>query len=371
MKWRKESPRKKILAILSIISAVAIWGVATSIVKDTVQIIPPYSFLFLRYLLSGIITIPLFFYLIAKVKFDQKRIIKIVIASTLGYVLAISLYFIALTQTTSVNANLISSLTPLLLTVLAFLILRERIKGHQIEGLLIAFIGTFIIIIEPLLFRNASSELSRLAFLGNIILFLGVIADAFYNIYIKKYILTDRVITPFRLIIIGYVVALAVFTPLALVEQYSIYSAKIDDPVSKKSCKIADYDANIYSNEVGCDTYGCYYQPDKEYFCANDFPKTTFTKFVQNNLSDYLSPGTLSSILFMSYVSGILAYILFAMGLRELNASKASILYYLQPVFGVPFAMLYLSEHISSMFIVGAILILSGVIWAEKHQIKK
>ena len=73
----------------------------------------------------------------------------------------------------------------------------------------------------------------------------------------------------------------------------------------------------------------------------------------------------------MSFVSGILAYILFAVGLRELNASKVSILYYLQPVFGVPFAMLYLSENITFMFIVGAILILSGVVWAEKHQIKK
>ena len=371
MKWRKESPHKKILAILSIIGAVAIWGIATSIVKDTIQTIPPYTFLFLRFLLAGIITIPIFIYIITKVKFDQKRIIKIVIASTLGYVLALSLYFIALTQTTAVDASLISSLTPLLITFLAFLILRERIKGHQIEGLLIAFIGTFIIIIEPLLFRNTSSELSRLAFLGNIIFLLGMIADAFYNIYIKKYILGDRVITPFRLIIMGYVVALAIFTPLALVEQYSIYSAKIEDPVSEKPCKIADYDSNIYSNEVGCDTYGCYYQPDKEYFCATNFSKPTFTKFVKNNLSDYLSLGTINSILFMSFVSGILAYILFAVGLRELNASKVSILYYLQPVFGVPFAMLYLSENITFMFIVGAILILSGVVWAEKHQIKK
>lgn len=357
----------------ALVAAVAIWGIATSVIKDVVGYVPPYTFLFIRFLMAGVITIPAFIYYLIYVKIDRKRVFKIAVASTLGYVITLALIFLGLESIQATDASLISSLTPLLITVLAFAILHEKIKGHQLEGLLIAFLGTLLIIFSPLILQASDSpEGSKVVFVGNLIFFLGVLADAFYNIYVKKFIAPDKVITPTRLVLMGYIIALILFFPLMLIEQYSMYKIAIGNPVTGKVCTIAEYDADVYRDDLECDSNGCFNPANKEvYICATKVIKPQFSTYIKNNFSDYTNLGLLMKIGFMAYISGILAYILFAYGLKTIDASKASVFYYLQPLFGIPFAMMFLNEKINIMFIIGAAIILGGVVWAEKNQFKK
>ncbi len=68
---------------------------------------------------------------------------------------------------------------------------------------------------------------------------------------------------------------------------------------------------------------------------------------------------------YMALLSGNLAYFLWVRGQQSIEVSEAALFYYLQPIFAVPLAVLWLGEHITPHFIVGAILIATGVALAE------
>jgi len=74
------------------------------------------------------------------------------------------------------------------------------------------------------------------------------------------------------------------------------------------------------------------------------------------------------SILYMAVLSGNLAYYLWVRGQKTIEISEASLFAYLQPIFSTPLAILWLGEKITPVFIIGAILITTGVIIAETKK---
>lgn len=78
-----------------------------------------------------------------------------------------------------------------------------------------------------------------------------------------------------------------------------------------------------------------------------------------------LPQPALPGILYMSLVSSIIAYMLHGYGLKFIEASEASLFYYLQPVFAAPFALFWLGEKITPAFVIGAAVIAAGVILTE------
>ncbi len=61
----------------------------------------------------------------------------------------------------------------------------------------------------------------------------------------------------------------------------------------------------------------------------------------------------------------VLAYVLWYRGLRVLTASQTAVYIYLVPVFGILFAWLFLDETITPFFLLGAAVILVGVVWTN------
>lgn len=77
-----------------------------------------------------------------------------------------------------------------------------------------------------------------------------------------------------------------------------------------------------------------------------------------------LTPA-LPGIIFMALFSSVLAYFFYVFGLSKIEASEATVFTYLQPVFSIPIAILFLNEKISPFFILGAVLIVLGVFICE------
>lgn len=73
----------------------------------------------------------------------------------------------------------------------------------------------------------------------------------------------------------------------------------------------------------------------------------------------------LPGILFMSIFSSIVAYFAYIYGLTKIEASEATIFTYLQPIFAVPIAVIFLKETLSLAFIFGSALIILGVFICE------
>lgn len=68
---------------------------------------------------------------------------------------------------------------------------------------------------------------------------------------------------------------------------------------------------------------------------------------------------------YMALLSGSLAYFLYVRGQRTIEVSEAALFNYLQPVFMIPLAILWLGESLSASFIVGAGIITVGLLIAQ------
>jgi drug/metabolite transporter (DMT)-like permease len=61
------------------------------------------------------------------------------------------------------------------------------------------------------------------------------------------------------------------------------------------------------------------------------------------------------------------AYLAYFYSLRSIQASQAAVFHYLQPVLGTVLGVVFLQEVMTGRFLLGAALILTGVILAERH----
>lgn len=82
----------------------------------------------------------------------------------------------------------------------------------------------------------------------------------------------------------------------------------------------------------------------------------------------YINPQALPAILYMSILGSCIAYLTYNIGFALIEASEATLFTYLQPVFSVPLAVIFLHEKINPLILVGAVLIISGVILTEYRK---
>lgn len=366
---------ERIPAYLALLLTVAIWGVSTVVIKATVATVPPLTFLMLRFWLAAIITVPAAILIFRNTKIGFPRLKHIFNASLLGYVLAIALIFTGLELTTATEGALLTSFSPLLVGALGFLILNELVTRREIEGTLIAFLGTMIIIFAPLLSPDFVPQQARTTFIGNVLFFLGLLAEGLYVIYTKKHLSKDRIVTPFIQTMVGFVIAAIIFTPLGFYEQISLYRKRNIEPV-KSACTINDFDRAANNAGMKCDNRGCYETNIRSpldtrvlrYKCFIEEARPTFRSFISENFKKYTAPPAIYGIAYMAILSGIIAYISYQYALQKIEASEASVFYYLQPLFAIPVAVIFLQESLSLVFFVGALIIAAGVYLAEKRD---
>ncbi len=360
---------KSSVPYISLTIAIAIWGIATPVIKYTVGYVPPLTFLMIRFLLAAIILLPFTIHTLKTTKINLFRYKHLIIMAVLGNVVTLSLIFIALSKTTAIEGAVITSLMPLMATLMAAIFLHEAIKRHEIEGLLIALVGTLVIIFEPLVTETSITNPEELSFIGNLIFLSAVLFDAGATIYLKKWISNDKLITPFKYIAITYSITAIIMIPLGLAEQYKLYLETTDINAEIRFCKVSDYDLGNYLQNAKCDETGCYKTtPQREYFCLNQKPKVAYVSYLAENLKNYSSMPSLMGILYMALISGIVAYTLYAIGLKYLSASETTIFYYMQPLFGIPISIMFLHEQVGLLFLVGAGLIIFGIIKAERKD---
>lgn len=119
-----------------------LWGWTFVIVKNGVSNYNPFSFIFIRFLLSLIFLFPLIFYL--KIKITKEIFIK-------GLILGIFLFFaylfqtIGLKYTTPSNSAFITSISIIITPFFNFLITKNRIKLQTYIAITITLIGLYFL----------------------------------------------------------------------------------------------------------------------------------------------------------------------------------------------------------------------------------
>lgn len=211
--------------------------------------------------------------------------------------------FFGLDETTSISGTVISAAGPIMLALLGGYFFHEHVTRTEKIGMMIAFIGTAISIVEPI-FASGDNLTSTLK--GNVIITFSLLVDI-TSILLGKYLLSKKV-SPAFLTSLAFVIGFVTILPVAL------YYHSLD--VILSTIRNASWGAHL-------------------------------------------------GVWFMALISGTLAYYLHNRGLKSIEVGDASIFTYLSPIWAAPLALFWLGEKITGPFLFGAALIFIGVGIAE------
>jgi len=197
-------------AYLLLLGTAIIWGVASPIVKYTIQYIPPLQMLTYRFAISSVIAVILF-------PSYRRHLPKTISAwgwtILYGFIVStvtLSLFFVGIKYSSSLVAGMSSVLQPILAGVAGVFVLKEHITKREKTGIGIALFGSLIITLEPLL--KDGHFLGTL--LGNLMLLGSRIFDTISSI-MAKFILRTKV-SPLALTQISFIIGFISMLPIVL-----------------------------------------------------------------------------------------------------------------------------------------------------------
>jgi drug/metabolite transporter (DMT)-like permease len=299
------------LALIYILGANALWGIAPAIIKLGLNNIYPFTFLFVRFLLSSIIILPFFYFELKRNPISLKQIPTPFFIGIVCYTISLSLVFLGIQKTTALDSSIIGAVEPIVVCLMGAVFLSEKISKTSYFGIALSLLGTLLIVLEPLwnqILRNPQNHTSE-RIIGNLLLCLYLITNGIYIVWSRKYFGGKDAVSPLSKVAIGIFSATITFFPLSALE-------------------IAIIPTSVYA--------------------ANS--------------------SAIFPIFYMAVFSGFVAYLLHEKALKIMPASETVIFTYLQPVFAIPACFLLLKEIPSTAFAFGAFVILIGVFLAEHKK---
>jgi len=291
-------------AYLYLIATAALWGAAGPIIKYTLEGIDPIPFLTYRFVIAGLFSVVFFLVKIAKGKKFRQLRAHLPLALLYGFLavpVTLGILFFALDNSTVLDLTLIGVAGPLLVTLGGTLFFRDHITHRERIGIGIVLAGVFFNSIVPIFSLG-----SEVRFTGNLLLILYLISDCGSVLVAKKAVRLK--IKSSNLTNLAFIVGAIILVPIALI------------------------------------TNG-----------ANETLSAIFSLPFKYHLG----------VWYMALLSGNLAYYFYVRGQRTIEVSEASLFNYIQPLFMIPLAVLWLKESLSKTFIIGAIIITIGLVIAE------
>ena len=172
---------KRNLALIAAFLATSIYGINHTIAKEVMPIyIGSSGFIMLR--LLGATSIFWFISLFApKEKIERRDFLKIIFASILGMCTNMLAFFRGLELSTPINSGVIITLSPVLVLILSYFFLKEKITIKKILGILIGFSGAVFLILNS---SKTGINAPNIP-LGNSFFLLNASAYAGYLIIVK------------------------------------------------------------------------------------------------------------------------------------------------------------------------------------------
>lgn len=145
--------------------------------------ITPLWITFLRWLLSGIVLVPL-----ANIieKPDWREVMEcwpaLVVASLSGLGVYNVLLYTALSYTSAINATLINTFSPGLMAIVSMVVLKEKLSKLQILGIIISFLGVLVVLSRGSLAILMQAQFNK----GDLLMFAALSSWILYTIAVKK-----------------------------------------------------------------------------------------------------------------------------------------------------------------------------------------
>lgn len=181
-------------AILAVFGSQLIWGIAGPLVKIVLNNAPPMGLMYFRFLLTTLILFLIFEFnhtrLMPRITPRDKK--KIFLAGFLGVFVNITCYFLGQKLTTVIDAWVITSSGTLFVIAYSFIFQHERLAKKVYLGAAIAFVGTIIIIGNPIL-NVGSGSLT-----GNILMLVSALSG------VSAFMITKTLVEKFHPLVLTY-----------------------------------------------------------------------------------------------------------------------------------------------------------------------
>ncbi len=285
--------------IVTIISAVA--GV---VIKFTLGGISTLPFLTYRFAISAAVAVVASF---AYKGFPRKTstLIELIVFSFLTSTVALGLLFLGLEKTTVLDMSIITAIGPLVIALAGVIYLKEHVTNREKIGMAIAFLGTMIVLVEPIIRLHDG----KLETQGNLLILIYVFVTALSAVLGKR-----------------------------------LLRKKVDPMVMTNAIFIVGFLTII---------------PVSFYFYGFGNLK---------NIVTGLSLPYHAGVVFMALISGNLAYFLGNRAQKTIEIGEAALFSYLIPIFTAPLAIIFLKEKVTPIFAIGSAIVLVGVAIAEYRK---
>lgn len=283
--------RKTIISWTLLIACNLIWALQFTCIKLTQDQVGPYFTVWGPMLLATIFLIPFVWKDLKKGKKVFKDLLVFGPLALLGAFPAQVLMTWGTQYSLASNAAILTLALPVITALFAFLMLREKMNKIRWVSFVIAIIGVMLCSTGDIKQMNFGSKYA----LGNILIFLAIVGNSYYNVGIKK--IADRY-TAMEMVFYTYVVLIILLTPLVL-----------------------------------------YYEPD------------VFARIPSFTQQTWIGMSLLT--LFHNFLS----MILFFKALKVLDAIQVALSNYLITFIGLPVAAIWLGETLNAPAIVGGILV--------------
>lgn len=287
--------------VVALLASAVLWGIGGPIIKFTLNFVTPSVFLVIRFLIASLL---LYFFVPWKKHnylkhLGKKGFTKLFLLGFLGSSVNLGLYFLAQSQTSSIEGTVIYSMGPIFVFLGGIIFLKEPVTKKELIGFVVTLLGFIIIIINPILGKSAADVDKHL--IGNFIMLLSAISWGSYAVLTKYFFINDKkenITSPVFLTFITSFAGAVTLLPFAI---YEIFNAKID------------------------------------YIMA--------------------MPG----ILYMAIFSSVIAFFFYSFGIKKIEVSHVSFFEYLVPAITLPLAIIFLGEKFSYWYLVGFVLLALGL----------
>lgn len=286
------TPRVK--AYLMLLVVAVIWGVASPVIKYTLEGFSAPVFLTYRFGISTILAIIIFTITGLHLPKDKNTVFLIFLYGFLNSVVSLGFLFFGMENTTVLEAGLITLASPLLISTAGVYFLHEHVTKREKIGMGIAILGTALTIVGPIHFS------------GNLMVFGYVISTLVTTLLVKKLLKKD--VSPIVLTNTSFMIGFVCFLAYVLSSptiRYTLFS----------------------------------------------IPSTPISYHF--------------GVLYMAIISGSFAFWLSNKAQKSIEIGEQSLFSYLYPLFSLPLAVIWLGEKVTSMHIIGGIIIIIGVTIAE------
>ena len=171
-------------AYLALLTVALIWGIALPLVKPSLEFVSPYQFLYFRYLIAAPLLLPVLISYAFKLKLSLKTYLKIIALEILGTPVALPILYQGLKLTSGLEASLLGATGPIFTILGGIIFLNERESKREWRGLLLSFLGTFLLIFEPLL--TGKNHSLGFSLMGNLLILGHNLLNTAYLLMAKK-----------------------------------------------------------------------------------------------------------------------------------------------------------------------------------------